>query len=424
MADPEFTIPGYVIQRRLGDGGMATVFLAVQQSLDRSVAIKIMRARGGEDNEEKRFMLEARTLARLPHPNIVAVHDIAQASDFNYIVMEYLRGGVLSERMKAGLTMQDAISIVAQIADALQFAHENGVIHRDLKPANVLFRNASTPVLTDFGIARLQDTDATRLTRPGMVIGTPAYMSPEQALGAPVDGRSDQYSLGVLFYEMLARKLPFSGDNTMALAYHHVNTAPPPLPLRFDFAQPLIEKMMAKNPKERYPDLKTFARELRSVVTAGQSQNLQQMLKSAPGQTDSEKLRALGFSDNQIHVSGGSSSGPALRVSPAILPTAEDAKDLSPEVVAYRILEHSSLTLEAVGGSDVLRPVGEVAPMKAAKGEAFAYSKPQAVPRLVDPDKATLGKPKTDPRRAERVKTALTGLVLLVILILAMKYYL
>src|SRR5438034_1185756 len=168
MSEAEFQIPGYAIQRRLGDGGMATVFLAIQKSLDRSVAIKVMRAHAGDESEEKRFMLEARTLARLPHPNIVSVYDIAQNESYNYIVMEFLRGGVL-------------------------------------------------------------------------------------------------------FYEMLARKLPFSGETTMALAYHHVNTAPPPLPLRFDFAQPLIDKMMAKNSKDRYPDLKTFARELRTILTGNQS---------------------------------------------------------------------------------------------------------------------------------------------------------
>src|SRR6185503_14042033 len=122
MAEAEFQLPGYAIQRRLGDGGMATVFLAIQKSLDRSVAIKIMRAHAGDESEEKRFMLEARTLARLPHPNIVSVYDIAQNENYNYIVMEFLRGGVLTERMKSGLSMQDAISIIVQISDALQFA--------------------------------------------------------------------------------------------------------------------------------------------------------------------------------------------------------------------------------------------------------------------------------------------------------------
>ena len=432
MAEADFQLPGYAIQRRLGDGGMATVFLAIQRSLDRSVAIKVMRAHAGDESEEKRFMLEARTLARLPHPNIVSVYDIAQNENFNYIVMEFLRGGVLSERMKSGLSMQEAISIIVQIADALQFAHDNGVIHRDLKPANVLFRGPSIPVLTDFGIARLSDADATRLTRPGMVIGTPSYMSPEQALGAPVDGRSDQYSLGVLFYEMLARKLPFSGETTMALAYHHVNTAPPPLPLRFDFAQPLIDKMMAKNPKDRYPDLKTFARELRTILTGDQSLQ-QQVLQSSPGQSDSERLRALGFSDIQMqgggssgghHITGPGHAHPTPRTPssmPVILPTAEGLKDLPPEVVAYKILEHSSLELESKAVSDVLRPIGEVAPAKLAKGDPFSYAKPQAAPPRLGAQRAEAPAPVQSGPPAW-VRTALVGLALIVALLVAAKY--
>ena len=232
MSAAGFDIPGYELQRRLGEGGMATVFLAVQKSLDRRVAIKIMRRVTGDTTEEKRFINEGRTLARLPHPNIVGVYDIVQNEDINYIAMEFLEGGILNDRISEGLTLFDSIGIVVQLADALQFAHDHGIIHRDLKPANILFRNARTPVLTDFGIARLQSMDMTRLTQTGMMIGTPAYMSPEQAQGGSVDGRSDQYSLGVLFYEMLTKQVPFVGETPMQVAFAHVHNPPPALPLR------------------------------------------------------------------------------------------------------------------------------------------------------------------------------------------------
>jgi len=347
MSIADFQIPGYEIQRRLGEGGMATVYLAVQRSLDRMVAIKVMRRRMSDDTEERRFLNEGRTLAKLPHPNIVGVYDIVQTDELSYIAMEYLDGGVLVDRIKAGLSLTEAIGIVVQIADALQFAHDSGVVHRDLKPANILFRGRATPVLTDFGIARLQNLDATRLTQSGMMIGTPAYMSPEQAQGGQVDGRSDQYALGVLFYEMLARRLPFTGETAMQIAYQHVNAPPPPLPLRFDFAQPLMDRMLAKNPKDRYPDLKTFARELKNIVTGNRA--LQDQLQVNPGQSDSEKLRALGFSEHQIH-SSASGRGPAL-----VGAKVKVTKDVPPEVLAHQLLQNSNLKLEPLERPGVLR---------------------------------------------------------------------
>lgn len=300
-ADDGYDIPGYDIQRRLGEGGMATVLLAIQRSLNRRVAIKLLSRGRGDESSEKRFLLEGRTLARLPHPNIVSVYDVVHTDEMDYIVMECLEGGVLSQRMRTGwLTLSDYIGFIVQIAGALQFAHENNVVHRDLKPDNILFRDARTPVLTDFGIARLHaDTGEKRITEVGMVIGTPTYMSPEQATGQDVDGRSDQYSLGVLFFEMLAQKPPFTGDSPMAIAYAHVHTPPPSLPTQYGFAEPLIHKMLAKKPADRYPDLKTFVRELKGALVG--SPVLQKRLQIEPGDNISEQLRAIGFSESQLH---------------------------------------------------------------------------------------------------------------------------
>jgi serine/threonine-protein kinase PpkA len=328
-----FDIPGYELQRKLGSGGMSTVYLGVQKSLNRKVAIKVLTRKDGASEEaEKRFLVESQTLAQLPHPNIVGVHDVVQNDHGDYIVMEFLEGGVLSERMSTGwLTLADFIGIVVQLAAALQYAHDNGVVHRDLKPDNILFRDAHTPVITDFGIAWMQNT-STRITEQGMAVGTPTYMSPEQAVGGEVDGRSDQYSLGVMFYEMLVKKPPFEGETSMQTAYAHVHSPPPRLPLEFGFAQPLLDRMLAKKPADRFPDMKTFARELRNVLMG--SPVLQRRLQIEPGQDVSERLRAMGFNDSQLQV----------RVA-AMIPA---SGELPPGGLVHTLLERSELALESV----------------------------------------------------------------------------
>lgn len=290
---PEF--PGYEVLRELGVGGMSRVFLARQRSLGRLVAIKLMRASGDErDQVEKRFLLEGRTMARLPHRNIAAIYDIVQRPDATYIAMEFLEGGTLSDRMRGGLSLAEAVSITVQLAQALQFAHDQGVIHRDLKPSNVMFRDPQTPVLTDFGIARQRDTDAMRLTQTGMLIGTPTYMSPEQIQGHEVDGRSDLYSLGVMFYELLTGQPPFRGETPVSVLMAHLTQKPPPLPEQFAAFQPIIDRCLAKDPKDRYSSVREFVRALKSIVL--NSQTLMATLASDPDLTASEQLRALGFS--------------------------------------------------------------------------------------------------------------------------------
>ena len=307
MSVPSTSIPGYELIRELGIGGMATVYLAIQRSLDRKVAIKVMK-RNIDDLEkfERRFLMEGRTMAKLPHRNIVAVYDIVKNEDVTYIAMELLDGGTLSDRMKAGLSLGDAISIVVQVAQALQFAHEHGIVHRDLKPANIMFRDAHTPVLTDFGIAKQQDATATRLTQTGMLVGTPTYMSPEQINALEVDGRSDLYSLGVLFYELLTGAPPFVADTPIAVLMAHLTTPAPPLPPQFADFQPVVDAMLAKNRDERFASLKEFTRALKGAVV--NNENLWAKLQADPNQSSSEQLRALGFSISGSNTAEGMQS--------------------------------------------------------------------------------------------------------------------
>jgi serine/threonine protein kinase len=298
MGNGYIQIPGYEILRPLGAGGMSTVYLALQRSLDRTVAIKVMRrgvdaAAADTAQSEKRFLLEGRMMAKLPHRNIVAVYDIVSNEDVAYIAMEFLGGGALTDRMRTGIALADAIAVIVQIAGALEFAHEHGVVHRDLKPANIMFRDTGTPVLTDFGIARYQDGSATRLTQTGMLVGTPTYMSPEQINGLQVDGRADQYSLGILFYELLTGAPPFRGDTPIAVLMAHLTQAPAPLPPEFAAFQDIFDRVLAKNRDERYPTLKAFSDDLKSRLV--HSDTLLMRLQLDPNQTSSEQLRALGF---------------------------------------------------------------------------------------------------------------------------------
>ena len=223
----------YTILAPLGQGGMARVYRAHQENLDREVAIKVLPPWYAADrNFVERFKLEARLVARLSHPNIVTVHDASEYHGHLYIVMQLVDGGTLKQRLDSvreqGKMMEvpEANRTFQQIANALSYAHEHGIIHRDIKPVNVLLDRSGRPILSDFGIAKaLEGTK--ELTRPGAGVGTPEYMSPEQCKGEPVDGRADIYALGVMLFEALTGRTPFIGDNYPALAHSHIYEAPP-----------------------------------------------------------------------------------------------------------------------------------------------------------------------------------------------------
>lgn len=255
-------VPGYRILRPLGAGGMASVYLAVQESLDREVALKVMSPQLAADREfTERFLKEGRITAKLSHRNLVTVFDIGSHAGVYYLAAEYIDGGTLRDLMQRGLTVPQILDVVTDVARALHYAHDKGVVHRDVKPSNILYKADGTVVLADFGIAKAMDTTSTA-TMAGASIGTPDYMSPEQARGEPVDGRSDLYALGVMFYELLIGRPPFDGSDPFAVALAHITQPVPILPSEFAWLQPAIDSLMAKQPQERYASGEVFIQAL------------------------------------------------------------------------------------------------------------------------------------------------------------------
>ena len=245
-------VPGFRILRQLGRGGMATVYLALQESVDREVALKVMSpALLVDPNFGERFLREAKIVARLHHRNVVGIHDVGRSGDYHYIAMEYLAGGAVLPKDGTAREPAFALRVIREIAGALNYAHEKGFVHRDVKPDNILLRDDGSAALTDFGIARALDNVA-RVTRTGAVVGTPHYMSPEQARGKQIDGRADLYSLGVVLYEMLVGRVPYHADDSLAIGIMHITQPVPALPDELDALQPLLSRLLAKQPEERF----------------------------------------------------------------------------------------------------------------------------------------------------------------------------
>ncbi len=252
------TIGQYQIVEQIGMGGMATIFKAYQPSIDRYVALKILpRHLARDPNFVKRFQHEARAIAALEHPHILPVHDFGTDGNYTYMVMRYVKGGTLADVMGQPLSYDRIVQIIRNVAKALDYAHSKGVVHRDIKPSNVLIDKHGAELLTDFGIAKMvEDSGGTQLTSAGSILGTPAYMAPEQAEGKPVDGRTDLYSLGVVLYELLTGQPPYQAETPLAVVLKHLHDPlPPPRSIKPDIPDALeraVLKAMSKNPKDRY----------------------------------------------------------------------------------------------------------------------------------------------------------------------------
>lgn len=266
----EIDIPGYRILRPLGEGGMASVFLAVQESLDREVALKVMAPALSANAEfAERFLQEGQITARLSHPNLVTIYDIGSHDSIYYLAAEYIPGGTLRQRIDAGkLTVAQALDVAVDIARGLDYAHGKGIVHRDVKPGNVLFRGDGAAVLADFGIAKAIGATG-GMTVAGSSIGTPDYMSPEQAQGGPqLDGRSDLYSLGAVLFEMLSGRPPYESADPFTVALMHVTQPIPELPEKTAWLQPLVDSLMAKSPESRVDSGERFIGQLEQLLAA------------------------------------------------------------------------------------------------------------------------------------------------------------
>lgn len=261
-------IPGYRILRPIGEGGMASVFLAVQESLDREVALKVMAPALAANAEfTERFLKEGRITAKLNHANLVTVFDIGSYGNVYYLAAEYIPGGTLREKIQAGMRVGEALDVACDIARGLDFAHAKGFVHRDVKPGNILFKADGVAVLADFGIAKAMDAQS-GATMAGASIGTPDYMSPEQARAEAVDGRSDLYSLGAVLFEMLEGHPPYEAGDPFTVALMHVTQPVPVLSATHAWLQPLIDALMAKLPEQRVGSGEEFMQAVETLLAA------------------------------------------------------------------------------------------------------------------------------------------------------------
>ncbi|MBN2387874.1 MAG: protein kinase [Anaerolineales bacterium] len=278
----------YQVKAEIGRGGMATVYQAYDPRFEREVAIKVLPREMLHDPQFRiRFEREAKTIAMLEHPAIVPVYDFGEEDGQPFFVMRYMTGGSLADRMRPGpMSVAEAVRIFQRLAPALDQAHAKKIIHRDLKPGNILFDQYGEPYISDFGIAKLSETPTS--VTGSAIIGTPAYMSPEQARGEPVDSRADIYALGIILFEILTGRQPFEGDTPMSVVIKHI-TDPVPhiLDIKPDLPteiEPVIEKAMAKDKDKRFPNTQAFADAL-SMVALGERPDLQPApTKTVPAQ--------------------------------------------------------------------------------------------------------------------------------------------
>lgn len=364
---------------------MATVYLAIQESFQREVALKIMASSLSEDkNFSERFIQEARVVSRLVHPHIVTVYDVGIHEGHHYLSMEYVPGKELKHCL-GELSGSDILRIISEIASALDYASQKSCVHRDVKPENIMLHEESgRAVLMDFGIAKADDVGS-GLTQTGMALGTPYYMSPEQARGHAVDGRADLYSLGIVFYKMLLGRVPFDGDSAVTIGIKHISEPVPRLPAKLAVFQPLLNKLLAKSVSDRYQCGAEVVAAIKELASAAKiiDKTRDQIFNAASGDSD----LALSDQANTVLLSRVEAEQSARKKWPWLLllavpaalavgyyasfgtqfpPTAEQQRQLKQQL---GLIEKPQLTLE-----DIMRVPAE---------EAIAMSE-QGVPVVID----------------------------------------
>ncbi|HLH61955.1 MAG TPA: protein kinase [Ktedonobacteraceae bacterium] len=339
------TLGRYELRRRLGQGGMAEVYLAYDRRLRRQVAIKVLYAR--DESFVRRFEREALSVGALSHNHILPLYDFGEQSPWYYLVMPYVEGSTLRDYLfkRKLLTLEEAISIISQIASALQYAHDHGVVHRDVKPSNILLRQDGYAYLVDFGLAKAI-TGGESLTTAGAMIGTPEYMAPEQSNGQS-DYRSDIYSLGIILYQMLAGRVPFTAESPVAISLKHIQSKPvPPRELNSEIPpsiEEIILKALAKDPDERFQQAQAFADALWQALQQEQAHTQTSTEPTSPSsevsaeaaETVQKAVIAPSIATQVLPETGHASSHPLI--TPLLIPLKEPLIEVSSATARHNI---------------------------------------------------------------------------------------
>lgn len=375
----------YQIVAPLGHGGMAAVYKAYQPAMDRYVALKILPKQLALDPEfVGRFEQEAKVIAKLQHPHILPVHDFGEAEGYTYIVMPFVDSGTLADLMKRGpLPLERIIGVMKQVGDALDYAHSRGIVHRDVKPSNVLVDASGNCLLTDFGISKIVESSA-KFTATGNLIGTPAYMSPEQAKGLVVDRRSDLYALGVILYEMATGQVPYSAETPLAVVIKHINDPLPPprmvQPNLPETVERVILKSLAKDPTERY----TSAAEMVAALQIGMESPTSQAAVSTSAETAPMPPPITG--PVSVGAAASSISAPPVSISP-LAPAPTKAS----QGIPVWVLGVAGVAVLALIGAGVLFSAG---PLMLA---LMATSTPTITPTFTSPPPTATSAPTLTP---------------------------
>ncbi|MGB0591288.1 MAG: serine/threonine protein kinase [Myxococcota bacterium] len=386
----------YEISGQLGEGGMGTVYLAHQASMGRDVAIKVLRPEYSHNRLAiKRFHREARAASRLAHPNTITVYDSGQSEEgLLYQVIELLKGQPLSDILEneGPLDPHRAIRIVAQICDSLAEAHEAGIIHRDLKPENIFieakYGNPEFVKVLDFGIAKIADADITQATKTGMICGTPSYMSPEQAMGRELDGRSDIYSLGILLWELLEDRRPFEGNTPMEVMLKHINEPVPGVPEPVQgpmrgHLKGLFEWVMAKPPQKRPQTCQELKSELLKIAAA-----------SPEGGVPVEVHHTTTMDTESPDKSPAGTLNTGLAHSPAEASVTSPSRKIAFGIAAAALLGLGAVAAMLSTGTPEAEPVKTAeAPAATAEASGQASSTPPEVTAPDAPDDAKVAEP-------------------------------